>query len=135
MGLTSFAFVVGQLWIALQSRLQTARGKPPLTRVAALREVPIGAARTFHYPTASDPAILLRPTSDTLLAYQSQCTHLQCPVLPQMEENKLHCPCHAGYFDLHTGAPLAGPPRRALPRIKVELRGSQIYATGMEETP
>jgi len=133
MGLTSLAFVVGQLWIALQSRLRTARGKPPLTRVAALEELPVGAARTFHYPSADDPAILLRPEKDVLLAYHSQCTHLQCPVLPQMEDHKIHCPCHAGYFDMQTGAPLAGPPRRPLPRITIELRGGQIYATGIEE--
>jgi Rieske Fe-S protein len=133
MGLTSLAFVVGQFWIALQNQWRKARGKPPSVAVARLDELPIGAARTFHYPSATDPALLLRPGADTLLAYSSQCTHLQCPVLPQMAAGRLHCPCHAGHFDLRTGAPLAGPPRRPLPRIALQVRDGQIYAVGFEE--
>jgi nitrite reductase/ring-hydroxylating ferredoxin subunit len=133
MGLTSFAFVVGQFWIVLQNRLRKTRGKLPIVAIARLDELPIGEAITFHYPTDSDPAILLRPDAQTLLAYSSQCTHLQCPVLPEMESGRLHCPCHAGYFDMRTGKPTAGPPRRPLPRITVQVRGDTIYAEGIEE--
>lgn len=133
MGLTSLAFVVAQFWIALQNRWRKAHGKPPVIALGALDELAVGESRAFHYPTERDPAILLRPAADVLLAFSSQCTHLQCPVLPQMETGRLHCPCHAGYFDLQTGAPLAGPPRRPLPRIALEVRGGAIYATGFEE--
>ncbi len=131
LGLISLGFVVGQFWIALRSRWRVVRGKLPITAIAAMDELPVGSARTFHYPTEDDPAILLRPAEDVLLAYHSQCTHLMCPVLPKMEAAQLHCPCHAGYFDMHTGAPVAGPPRRPLPRITLEVRGDQIYATGI----
>jgi Rieske Fe-S protein len=44
----------------------------------------------------------------------------------------MRCPCHEGYFDLESGRPLAGPPRRPLPRVLVEVRGQDIYATGVE---
>jgi nitrite reductase/ring-hydroxylating ferredoxin subunit len=133
MGLTSLAFVVGQFWIALQNRLRNIRGDLPVLAVARLDELPVGGAKAFHYPSETDPAILLRPESETLLAYSSQCTHLQCPVLPEIESGRLHCPCHAGYFDLRTGAPTAGPPRRPLPRIRLQLRDGIIYANGFEE--
>jgi Rieske Fe-S protein len=133
MGLTSLAFVVGQFWIALQNRLRGGRGKLPLVAVGWLDELPVGKAMTFHYPSDKDPAILLRPDANTLLAYSSQCTHLQCPVLPEIEAGRLHCPCHAGYFDLRTGQPTAGPPRRPLPRITVQVRGGAVYASGIEE--
>jgi nitrite reductase/ring-hydroxylating ferredoxin subunit len=133
MGLTSFAFVVGQFWIALQNRWRKGRGSAPVLAVGRLGDLPVGKAMTFHYPTETDPAILLRPDAETLLAYSSQCTHLQCPVLPEMEAGRLHCPCHAGYFELRTGRPTAGPPRRPLPRIKLEVRGGMIYASGFEE--
>jgi nitrite reductase/ring-hydroxylating ferredoxin subunit len=132
LGLTSLAFVVGQYWIALQSRWRRARGALPEVTVAQLDDVPVGTAKTFHYPTAADPAILLRLDAQTLLAYSSQCTHLQCPVLPQMETGRLLCPCHAGSFDLRTGEPLAGPPRRPLPRIALKIENSTIYAIGIE---
>jgi nitrite reductase/ring-hydroxylating ferredoxin subunit len=132
-GLTSLAFVAGQFWIALQNRWRKVRGELPVVAVGKLDELPVGSAKTFHYPTENDPAILLRLDEKTLLAYSSQCTHLQCPVLPDMEAGRLHCPCHAGYFDLRTGQPIAGPPRRPLPRISLQVRNGLIYASGFQE--
>jgi nitrite reductase/ring-hydroxylating ferredoxin subunit len=131
--LTSFAFVVGQLWIALQNRWRRAQGAPSITRIVGLNELDVGGAVGFRYPTADDPALLIRMTEDAYVAYASQCTHLQCPVLPQVEFGRLHCPCHAGYFDLATGDVLAGPPRRPLPRIGLKIQGGAIYATGIDE--
>lgn len=133
MGLTSFAFVVGQFWIALQNRWRKALGRPPVVEVVRLDELAVGSSVSFHYPHEADPAILMRPDADTLLAYSSQCTHLQCPVLPELEKGRLHCPCHAGYFDMRTGQPTAGPPRRPLPRITLEVRDGVVFATGLEE--
>jgi nitrite reductase/ring-hydroxylating ferredoxin subunit len=133
LGLTSLAFVVGQFWIALQNRWRRARGELPMVAVGKVDELPAGEARTFHYPTEADPAILIRFDEATLLAYGSQCTHLQCPVLPMMSTRQLHCPCHHGYFDMQTGQPVAGPPRRPLPRIALKVQGGVIYAAGFQE--
>src|SRR5262245_3510250 len=135
LGLTSLALVVGQFWIALKNQWRHARGAWPRVAVGELAQLPVGESLTFHYPTDTDPAILLRPESDRLLAYSSLCTHLQCPVLPEIEHGRLHCPCHAGYFDMNSGRPIAGPPQRPLPRILIEVRGGTIYATGFEEAP
>jgi len=33
---------------------------------------------------------------------------------------------------VNQGTPVAGPPTRALPRVKLELRDDQFYATGWE---
>jgi Rieske Fe-S protein len=134
MGLTSLAFVVGQFWIALQNRWRRIRGKVPEVEVATLADISVGSSRTFHFPTEIDPAILIRPDAESLLAYSSQCTHLQCPVLPEIDTGRLHCPCHAGYFDIRTGQPLAGPPRRSLSRISLVIRDGTVYATGIEES-
>jgi Rieske Fe-S protein len=133
LGLTSLAFVVGQFSIALQNRWRRLRGKSPWMAVAKRSELSIGEARTFHYPSETDPALLVRADAETLIAYSSQCTHLQCPVLPDLPAGRLRCPCHAGYFDLNTGAPLAGPPRRPLRRILLSVRDDVVYATGLEE--
>lgn len=132
LGLTSLAFVVGQFWIALRNMWRRGQGKPPVTEICSLDDIAVGSARTFHYPLPDDPALLIRVTEDSLLAYSNQCTHLQCPVLPEVEHTRLHCPCHRGYFDLHTGQVLAGPPRRSLPRISLEVTNGTIYATGVE---
>jgi Rieske Fe-S protein len=134
LGLTSLAFVVGQFWIAIQNRWRRTRGTLPIIQIAKVDELAIGTAKVFHYPTEIDPALLIRLDADEFLAYSSQCTHLQCPVIPQVEVGRLHCPCHAGSFDLRTGQPISGPPRRPLPRITLKIENAIVYATGVEQS-
>jgi nitrite reductase/ring-hydroxylating ferredoxin subunit len=132
MVLTSLAFVVGQLCIGLKSLMRRAKGQPPIRRIAQIDEIPVGGALSFHYPGKHDPCLLVRPNNETLLAYDQRCTHLACAIIPEVDHGRLHCPCHAGFFDLATGRPTAGPPRRPLPRILLEERDGIIYATGIE---
>ena len=42
-------------------------------------------------------------------------------------------PCHSGNFDLVTGRPISGPPRRPLPKVELEIRGDQVFAVGITE--
>lgn len=130
--LTSGALAVGQLWIIGQNWLRRRRGQPELRRVARLDEVPVGGALVFNYPGEFDNCVLVRLSERELVAYSQKCTHLSCAVIPEPAKGVLHCPCHHGYFDLRSGAPTAGPPRRPLPRITLEVRGPDIYATGVE---
>lgn len=132
--LTSGAFAVGQVWLAVKSlfgRRETARKAIP---VATVNELSVGGAKTFEYPEGSTPRLLVRTGSRTFVAYDQQCTHLQCPVIPAVAQGKLHCPCHNGWFDLQTGQPLAGPPPRRLPRILLEVREGTVYATGVRDS-
>jgi nitrite reductase/ring-hydroxylating ferredoxin subunit len=129
--LTSFAFAVGQLSIAYQNWRRRRRGEPPIKRIAKLADVPVGGAVVFHYPDSAEPCLLLRRGEDNFVAYSQKCTHLACAVTPEFDKNQLMCPCHKGYFDMATGRPLAGPPRRPLPQITLERRGDDIYATGV----
>lgn len=131
--LTSFAFVVGQFWIGVKSLFDRGRGHPPRRQVAWLDDVPIGGTLTFNYPGAHDSCLLVRQGEGTPIAFSQKCTHLSCAVVPQLEHGELHCPCHVGRFDAATGRPIAGPPRRPLPRIALEVHRGIIYATGVEE--
>jgi Rieske Fe-S protein len=133
LALTSLAFAVGQLWIGVKSLVRRGRGLPPAAEVARLDRVPVGGAVAFSYPGPDDPCLLLRPDEHTLVAYGQKCTHLSCAVVPRPERGELHCPCHVGSFDLATGRPVAGPPRRPLPRVTLEVRNGVVYATGVEE--
>lgn len=132
LGLTSLAFVVGQFWIVAQNSLRRWQGKPPVVAVARLDEVPVGGAKMFAYPNKHDACLLLRPTADQLLAYNQKCTHLSCAVVPELARGCLLCPCHHGVFDAATGRPIAGPPRRPLPIVTLEVRDGTVYATGLE---
>ena len=90
-----------------------------------------GGSMLFRYPTEKDPCIAVRTPSGNIVAYSQVCTHLSCAVVYDKAENGLFCPCHHGLFNLE-GQPVAGPPTRPLPRITVEQRGKELYATGME---
>lgn len=133
MVLTSFAFTVGQFWIAAQAWLRRRRADPAATRLGAIADVPVGTACTFSYPTAHDPCILARTGERTFVAYGQRCTHLSCAVVPDVQAGVIRCPCHDGVFDLATGRPLAGPPRRPLSLVRLEVTDDTIYATGIEE--
>ncbi len=133
MVLTSAALAVGQVWIVLRRAFGRTPASPASEAIAAVNELPVGGARTFHYPEGSTPRLLVRTGAATFVAYDQQCTHLMCPVVPAVELGRLHCPCHNGWFDLETGRPVAGPPQRALPRVLLEVRDNTVYAIGVEE--
>jgi nitrite reductase/ring-hydroxylating ferredoxin subunit len=130
MVLISGAFACGQLWIVAQNAWRERRGKPPLKEIARLSELPVGASITFHYPTEHETCVLVRLEEKKLVAFDQACTHLSCPVIPRVAEKRFECPCHHGSFDLESGRPTAGPPRRPLARIRIEVAGDKVLANG-----
>jgi Rieske Fe-S protein len=132
MVLTSFAFTVGQFWIGAQNWWRKQRGISEIRRIASLDDLAVGDTLVFRYPGEHDPCVLVRLAQNEVIAYSQKCTHLSCAVIPRPDQGLLHCPCHEGFFDLRTGRPTAGPPRRPLPRIVLDIRGREIYATGVE---
>jgi Rieske Fe-S protein len=88
---------------------------------------------TFTYPGPHDDCVVVRTGERTLVAFGQKCTHLSCAVRPLVDRGVIHCPCHEGLFDLQSGRPIAGPPRRPLPLVRLEMRGNEIYATAIEE--
>jgi Rieske Fe-S protein len=127
--LASGTFAAGTAGIAAWA---SARSPAPDLRSAPIIEadsVEVGASHLFRYPTANDPAILIRLPDSEFVAFSQKCTHLGCVVYPS--HDKLECPCHEGFFDLRTGDVLAGPPERPLDRIAVEVRDDgQVWALG-----
>jgi arsenite oxidase small subunit len=91
----------------------------------------VGESMVFGYPTEKDQRVLVRLGEEQFVAYDQKCTHLLCPVFPRPEEGVLHCPCHNGYVDIGDGRPIAGPPRRPLPRVELEIDNGVIYATNV----
>jgi Rieske Fe-S protein len=130
--LTSFAMFAGNVWIWARS-LFGGEGQPlPVVPVAMASDIPPGGVKLFTYPAPTDNCILVRKPGGELVAYSQKCTHLSCAVYYARESNRLECPCHEGYFSIDTGRVLQGPPPRPLPRIRIEQRGEQIYATGID---
>lgn len=130
--LVSGAFATGQLWIVGKDVMRRRSDPPAEMAIAKVADVAVGSAHSFNYPGEHDPCLLVRADEQTFLAYGQKCTHLACAVLPRVEERSLLCPCHEGSFDMMTGRPTGGPPRRPLPKITLAIRDGTIYATGVE---
>ncbi len=126
---TSGALFAGPATIAILSRVRRA---PPRERVAIARadELREGEARYFSYPQG-EQAVLVRMPGGVLVAYSQRCPHLSCAVVYQHEAQRFFCPCHDGAFEVRSGVPIAGPPRRPLTRITLEVEGGVVYATGI----
>jgi Rieske Fe-S protein len=115
--------------VALAIRGLTAdgrRGSPQ--RVTEADGLAVGEAHYLNYPTEDDQAVLIRLTEDRFVAFSQKCTHLSCSVRFRPEHRDLHCPCHEGIFDVETGRPVAGPPRRPLPSITLRREGGSMIA-------
>lgn len=127
----SGGLALGNVAVALGAfRRRTQEVTAEVRIVADAAAVPVGGSVRFLYPGRLDPALLLRLDEDLYVAYSVICTHLQCEVLHRPRSDELYCPCHEGFFDPRTGAPIAGPPQRPLPEIVLERRGDAIVAIG-----
>ena len=133
MVLTSAAFTAGQCWIAAQSWYRRRNGQLAMQRIISVDEMAVGSAVGFTYPDEHEPCLLVRLSPREFVAFNQKCTHLSCAVVPRPAEGSFYCPCHEGRFDLRTGEPTAGPPRRPLTRVVLDIRGRDIYAVGIEE--
>ncbi|MCC6442194.1 MAG: ubiquinol-cytochrome c reductase iron-sulfur subunit [Armatimonadetes bacterium] len=133
MVLISMSFTAGQFWILSLGMFGRRKDAPAEREIAAVDSLPVGKFLTFEYPDRYDSCVLIRLAEDRFVAYGQKCTHLSCAVVPKPETGQIHCPCHEGLFDLATGRPLAGPPRRPLPQVSLAIRGGKIYATGVKE--
>ena len=131
--LTSAGMACGNGWIWLRSLAAESRPEYPDVIVAHASEIAPGTVRMFSYPRAQDPCILVRRSSGEFAAFSQKCTHLSCAVYYSAERDRLECPCHDGVFSAQDGRVLQGPPPRPLPRIRIDQRGDDVVARGVED--
>ena len=123
----SGGLAAGSAWLAVRDKLFP---HPPITGehlICKKQDVPVGGTRAFTLPGSALPYILINLGNDEWRAFEQKCTHLSCAVFYQPHEGKIECPCHNGWFDARTGAPLQGPPQRPLPQLQLEVRGDDIF--------
>lgn len=131
----------------------------PTVHVAAVDELTdLWDERTFVY--GGVPAVLVRVPSPvaggvtaddgaSFAAFSRVCTHLGCAVVlardpeaiafatnVRVDGPRLICRCHGSVFDVRQAArPTGGPAILPLPRVRIELRGRALVATGIEPAP
>ena len=128
--LTSFAMLVGNVWILAKSWLgKTQRSVE--TTIKGATGLPVGGSVVFDYPEAGEPCLLIRRSQDDFVAFSQKCTHLSCAVTYSKDSDRIECPCHNGYFSPRDGRVLQGPPPRPLPRVLLARRGGELVAIGL----
>jgi thiosulfate dehydrogenase (quinone) large subunit len=100
----------------------TAPGTNAPTVIAAVADVAVGSSTSFTTPNGS-AAYLLRPSTDTFLAYLAACTHQGCPITPA--DSGFRCPCHGSTFD-GDGQVTGGPATKPLTNVPVKVVDGQV---------
>jgi cytochrome b6-f complex iron-sulfur subunit len=93
---------------------------------ARAQDLPVGASKLFRF--GSQPALVIRTSSDEVRAFSAVCTHLQCTVQYRADLDRIWCACHNGLFDL-SGKNVGGPPPRPLEELTAVVRGDEIIVT------
>jgi thiosulfate dehydrogenase [quinone] large subunit len=71
---------------------------------------------------AGDPAVIVRLTDGTFVAFDALCTHEGCTVEWDRADRFLHCPCHGAVFDpADRAAVLEGPTDQPLPALPIAV--------------
>lgn len=126
------ALLAAANWVTAVGKRFVRRSSNEVKLLGPAKDLEQNGYMLFRYPTPESPCIAIRTAEGKLVAYSQVCTHLSCAVVYDKAENQIVCPCHRGVFDVNQGTPIAGPPTRALPRVTLELRDDQFYATGWE---
>lgn len=92
------------------------------TVIAAVSAVAVGSSTSFTTPNGS-AAYLLRPSTDTFMAFLATCTHQGCPVTPA--GSGFRCPCHGSTFD-GNGQVTGGPATKPLNSVPVRVVDGQV---------
>ncbi len=128
--------------------LANAQTAPAAVKIAALDSLKAEwDAKEFTWDGA--PALLLRvPAPDAkelakilesktvieaakgvyLTSYTLSCTHQGCKVALPDKDKVLACPCHGSAFNAADGSVKAGPAKKSLKGLKLELRSGEVYA-------
>ena len=102
---------------------------PPMKIDGAERIMP-GSFLYFSYPSAKNPAVLVRGLDGEYFAHSRKCAHRGCSVDYDAVRRCLNCPCHQGAYDARTGYVLYGPPPWPLDPIVLKMRGGEVWAVG-----
>jgi cytochrome b6-f complex iron-sulfur subunit len=102
---------------------------PPLAKSSiqklTIRKDDISAGEAKEIVLGNTPAIIINVTGKGYIVLSRICTHLGCLVQYDKGEQKLVCPCHAGFFDLE-GHVISGPPPKPLQTIPLSVEGGNI---------
>lgn len=90
-------------------------------------KLPKGSALMFKFGVR--PAMLIHHADDTWVGLDAVCTHMGCTVAYDPAKDMVHCACHGGTYDAHTGENISGPPPRPLTKYDVAVSQGAVLIT------
>jgi len=109
----------------------TTHSVPPGKPIGEASRVPVGGAVNFTDPKSGDPAIVLRRSQGTFVAFDAVCPHAGCTVGFFRQANLIVCPCHGSEFNPDNGGLVRGPAPHGLTTIPVAVSsGGVLYVDG-----
>lgn len=108
-----------------QSRIVRYGPLPVLIVAAAADGHSVGGHASAAAGAGETEAAAATGTSAALRVFLATCTHLDCIVGYQPEQQCILCACHEGRFDLD-GQVISGPPPAPLARLHYEVRGDRL---------
>ncbi|CRK56309.1 iron sulphur protein [Alloactinosynnema sp. L-07] len=94
------------------------------TALATLADVPQGSGKIVT-GTPKGALVLVRPTADTVRAFDAACPHQGTTVRAPVN-GTITCPNHGSTFDGATGALKGGPATTGLKEVPVKIEGDKI---------
>lgn len=108
---------------------RTTTPPPPGRKLGPASKVPVGGSATFQDPHTGDPAVVVRPSQSSFLAFDAVCPHAGCTVQYDSGQRLFVCPCHGSEFNGRTGAVEVGPAPTGLTPIHIaEGSDGDLYA-------
>jgi Rieske Fe-S protein len=100
-------------------------------KVGSSLEFDFGGSPAIAVRTATLQTQGLSANGSNFVALSRICTHLGCTLnLPDGAGN-MGCGCHGSVFTAQSGAVVNGPASKPLDHIKLEWRGTDLYAVGV----
>jgi Rieske Fe-S protein len=105
---------------------------PPKSPDVDVSNVSIGKASEIEsnsskmFKIGNKPGILIKTKEGELKAFGATCTHLDCTVQFNKDENIIWCACHNGKYDLN-GTNVSGPPPKPLTSFRIVVQKDEIF--------
>lgn len=113
----------------LASPAEMAASESAVTEIALkdAQKLAPGSALIFKFGSA--PAMLIHNSDGEWVALSAVCTHLGCTVQYEPARNRIHCACHGGVYNPHTGQNVSGPPPKPLKRYQVKVAEDSVVVS------